>query len=464
MGYMKKIICAAIVLMGMGARGMAQSVDPELEYVMELRVDLDEAFGVGPTAMGNRHVIPIKGGTFEGPRLKGEILEGGADYQLQNQGRTDLEAIYCIRTEDGVNIHVRNTGLIAGSYFYCTPKFEAPRDSKYAWLNDAIYVCKPSGFQKNGVSLKVWMVRDAYHFDQTIKPILPIPDEIRRPAAQQGTIEVFNYTAHKDGKTLRKHTRVYLPYGYKAKDKKTKYDVLYLMHGGGDNTTSFLTPPQDWLPLRQVLDHLIAEGKMRPVIVVTPTFYDDDENIGANPMNDAIARTRDFHTELQNDLIPSVEKAYHTYLEGSDSTAVTSSREHRAYGGFSMGALSTWFQLAYGVNAAKYFLPLSGDLWVYNDKGEKQEAKVAAEWLNAQLEKTPFAQDFEVYAYTGTNDIAGNPEKALIEALDKYAPLFRYQSSEGENLRFSMKEGGQHFYGHINEYLYWALPLIFQPK
>lgn len=297
-------------------------------------------------------------------------------------------------------------------------------------------------------------------FEKTIKQIQPIPDAIRQPAGKQGKIEEFFYTAHSNGKTLKKHARVYLPYGYDASNKKTKYDVLYLMHGGGDKTTSFLTPPQDWLPLRQVLDHLIADGKMRPIIVVTPTFYDDDENIGSNGMNDGIARTRNFHTELQHDLIPAVETAYNTFLEGTDSMAITRSRSHRAYGGFSMGALSTWFQLAYGVNAVKYFLPLSGDLWIHNDKGERQDAKTAAIWLNEQLAKSPYGNDFEVYGYTGTKDIAGNPQKNLVEALSKNAPLFRYNKANA-NLRFEMKEGGQHFYGHINEYLYWALPLIY---
>lgn len=452
--FLISIICAAITC-------SAQQADPELEFVLELKVKLGQAFGVGQTGHGNRFVIPITGGTFEGPRIKGEVLSGGADYQLQTKERTDLEAIYCIRTDDGVSIHVRNNGIIAGKYFYCSPKFEAPRDSKYAWLNDAVYVCRPSAFVEGGIGLKVWKVRDAYDFQSTIAPILPIPNEIRQPAAKQGKIETFTYTAHRGGKVMQKRARVYLPYGYKAKDKKTKYDVLYLMHGGGDNTTSFLTPPKDWLPLRQVLDHLIVEGKMRPIIVVTPTFYDDDENIGANRMEDATAMTRNFHTELQNDLIPAVETKYNTFLNGTDSLAVTQSRSHRAYGGFSMGALSTWYQLAYGVNAVKHFLPLSGDLWVYNDKGEKQDAKVAAEWINGQLSQSPFSNDFEVYGYTGTEDIAGNPQKALTEALSKYAPLFRYDVPDA-NLRFAMKNGGQHYYGDINEYLYWALPIIYK--
>lgn len=442
----------------------AQQPDPELEFVLQLKVKLGAAYSVGQIPTGFRNIVPITGGTFEGPNIKGEVLSGGADYQVHNmdKGVSDIEAIYCLRTDDGVNIHIRNLGIIAGRYFYCTPKFEAPVDSKYAWLNKFIYVCRPAGMDSEGIVLNVWKVRDAFVFDNTIQPILPIPDEIRQPAAKQGKIETFFYSAHtKDGRVIKKHARVYLPYGYKAKDKKTKYDVLYLMHGGGDNSTSFLTPPQDWLPLRYVLDHLIGEGKMRPVIVVTPTFYDDDENIGENPMDDAVIRTRDFHVELQNDLIPAVETAYNTYLEGKDSLAITRSREHRAYGGFSMGALSTWNQLAYGVNAVKYFIPLSGDLWVFDENGKQKDAKGVAQWLNAQLENSPFVNDFEVYGYTGTKDIAYSPEKSLVEALHLYAPVFRYDCPDA-NLRFSVRQEGQHYYGDINQYLYWALPLIYK--
>lgn len=292
-------------------------------------------------------------------------------------------------------------------------------------------------------------------------PSVPTQD-ISRPARQQGSIETLTYTAHRRGKTMTKRAQVYVPYGYKAKDKKVKYDVLYLMHGGGDNTTSFLTPPRNWFALRDVLDHLIEEGRMRPILVVCPTFYDDDQNIGANRMEDATAMTREFHTELQNDLIPVVETKYNTYLKGTDSLAVTRSRDHRAFGGFSMGALTTWYQLAYGVNAVRTYIPLSGDIWVYDAQGKKQDARTSAEWINGMLEKSPFAHDFQVYGYTGTEDIAGNPMKAVVEALGQYAPLFRYRTPDA-NLYFAMRENGEHFYGHINEYLYLALPVIFKP-
>lgn len=281
-----------------------------------------------------------------------------------------------------------------------------------------------------------------------------IPDEVRKPANKQGKIEVFTYTAKSSkGEDITKKARVYLPYGYKANDKKTKYNVLYLMHGGGDNSKSFLMPPLDWLPLAQVLDHLIAEGKMKPIIVVTPTFYDDDENQGGNSMQDAIKATEEFHKELRTYLAPKVEAAYNTYFEGN----LEKSRQHRAYGGFSMGALSTWNELAFGINEVQTFLPLSGDMWVFNENGERKSFDEAAVWLNEKIAGSAYAKDFRVLAYTGTRDIAGTPEKNMIISLLAYAPLFTK-----ENVSFQMKQGGEHFYGHINEYLYHALPLLWK--
>ena len=142
---------------------------PTLEVVCELHVKLGQTYTVGQTAHGSRVVIPITGGTFEGPNMKGTVLEGGADYQLvdQKQGRNEIEAIYSIKTDDGVYIHIRNCGLIVTGqgpdgkpnfYFRCAPKFEAPNDSKYNWLNNSLFLCKPGGFNPDGISLRVWRV------------------------------------------------------------------------------------------------------------------------------------------------------------------------------------------------------------------------------------------------------------------------------------------------------------------
>ena len=132
---------------------------PQLEFALQLKVTLGQAFSIENTQHGRRTVIPITGGT-----------NGGADYQLANaQGRTELEAIYCIKTDDGVYIHVRNRGIIASGqdadgkpsfYFRAAPQFEAPADSKYGWLNNALFVCAPEFSQQfQGIVLNVWKVK-----------------------------------------------------------------------------------------------------------------------------------------------------------------------------------------------------------------------------------------------------------------------------------------------------------------
>ena len=172
---MKKILLSMIAFVTLSMSASAQVAEPQntpqLEFALQLKVTLGEAYSCGDTQHGQRTIIPITGGTFEGPAIKGTIINGGADYQLNNKatGRTELEAIYCIKTDDGVNIHVRNRGIINSGkdeqgnptfYFKAAPQFEAPVDSKYAWLNNAIFVCQPDfsgGFK--GIVLNVWKVK-----------------------------------------------------------------------------------------------------------------------------------------------------------------------------------------------------------------------------------------------------------------------------------------------------------------
>ena len=171
---MKKVITIIAVLLAFTLNVSAQvevpKDTPQLEFVMQLKVTLGQTYSCGETQHGRRTVIPITGGTFEGPQLKGTIINGGADYQLANaQGRTELEAIYCIKTDDGIYIHVRNRGIITGGkdangnptfYFRAAPQFEAPADSKYGWLNNSLFVCAPEFSQDfKGIVLNVWKVK-----------------------------------------------------------------------------------------------------------------------------------------------------------------------------------------------------------------------------------------------------------------------------------------------------------------
>lgn len=165
---MKKYLFTALLALFVLSTNAQQNA-PQLEFALQLRVTLGEAYGIDNTQHGRRTVIPITGGTFEGPKLKGTIINGGADYQLNTEERTELEAIYCIKTDDGINIHVRNKGIIYNGkdaegnpsfYFRAAPTFEAPADSKYGWLNNALFVCTPEWSQDfKGIILNVWMVK-----------------------------------------------------------------------------------------------------------------------------------------------------------------------------------------------------------------------------------------------------------------------------------------------------------------
>lgn len=169
---MKRLLFAILLMVSVltvNAQNNPQTEAPKLEFALQLKVTLGQAFSMNNTQHGRRTVIPITGGTFEGPNVKGTIISGGADYQLANaDGRTEIEAIYCIKTDDGVYIHVRNRGIITNAkdadgkptfYFRCAPQFEAPADSPYGWMNNSLFLCAPSfsaGFQ--GIVLNVWKV------------------------------------------------------------------------------------------------------------------------------------------------------------------------------------------------------------------------------------------------------------------------------------------------------------------
>jgi hypothetical protein len=122
-------------------------VPPSTELAIELYVSIAPAVVVGPSDHGTRQYIPITGGRFSGADgLKGEVLAGGADWQLRRpDGVTEVLAIYSIRTDDGAVIEVDNRGIIVPPadgrppYVRTAPRFHAPQ-GPYEWLNKTTFV------------------------------------------------------------------------------------------------------------------------------------------------------------------------------------------------------------------------------------------------------------------------------------------------------------------------------------
>ena len=63
----------ALFVLGINAQTYPPKNTPQLEFALQLRVTLGETFGINNTQHGRRTVIPITGGTFEGPGIKARL-------------------------------------------------------------------------------------------------------------------------------------------------------------------------------------------------------------------------------------------------------------------------------------------------------------------------------------------------------------------------------------------------------
>lgn len=116
------------------------------EFVLEASIKRGEPMEIGPSKFGSRRVVNLLGGTFEGPKMKGEVLIGGTSlYVTRADGAVMVDAQYVLKTDDGIEIFTRNDGLIvfgpegAEPYIRTTASFEAPT-GKYDWLNKALFL------------------------------------------------------------------------------------------------------------------------------------------------------------------------------------------------------------------------------------------------------------------------------------------------------------------------------------
>lgn len=132
-----------------------------LDYEFSYRAKLKAPLAVGPGPYGTRHFFEVSEGEFEGKRLKGKLTSGGGDWLLVGTdgfGRLDVRAQFV--TTDGAAFYLRYEGVLEmndkvqaaisspnGStdygdhYFRTCPRFETG-DSRYAWLNQTLFVAE----------------------------------------------------------------------------------------------------------------------------------------------------------------------------------------------------------------------------------------------------------------------------------------------------------------------------------
>jgi hypothetical protein len=147
------------------------------EFLYRAHIEVEGFYEVGKTFRGTRNIVRVKGGWFEGPRLKGDVLPGTGDWFIVRPGGVaegDVRDTY--RTHDGHVIYVSYRGIIdmqtelweklgrgeevdpSEYYLRGQPMFEtAEEDNPYSWLNRTIAVsvgCQ----EKLGVTYDVYQI------------------------------------------------------------------------------------------------------------------------------------------------------------------------------------------------------------------------------------------------------------------------------------------------------------------
>jgi hypothetical protein len=117
---------------------------PKTEFVYEGLFDLEPVMMLGQGPLGERRIIPIAGGVFAGPRLKGKILPGADRQLVRKDGAKMLNALYELQTDDGAVITVNNRVLIdkrpdGTPYVFSNIDITAP-EGPYDWLNHLVFV------------------------------------------------------------------------------------------------------------------------------------------------------------------------------------------------------------------------------------------------------------------------------------------------------------------------------------
>lgn len=316
-------------------------------------------------------------------------------------------------------------------------------------LTPTIFAGTRAFAQTDGARASATSAKEASLDNLTIRAI---PPEYKTEASQAGKIERLDYKAGDDNK----FAFVYVPYGY---NRFTKYEVLYLMHGGGDNQGTFFGDAPNGNDLKNVVDHLIENGEMAPILIVMPTYV-TGRRAGVG-VPDAWNAILEFPEELTDALIPAVEGKYSTYAESTDDAGLTASRDHRAFGGFSMGSAATWLVFQTRMKHFARFIPISGDCWTIERQGGRSKSDETAKALADSVKEQGYASDgFKIVAITGDHDIAEPCMTPMLDAMKRIPETFAAEGADA-NVWYFVKKGGWHSVADVKEYLYNLLPVLY---
>lgn len=209
-----------------------------------------------------------------------------------------------------------------------------------------------------------------------------IADDYADAESREGRLDYVWYPSKLNGMS-RRRMAVYLPYGYSSSSRK--YPVLYLLHGSGGDETAW----PDCGRLCQIMDHLIADGRCQPMIVVMPNGNvelaaapgEDPDNPDVEPLgNNVTSMFGKFENSFVDEVVAYVDKNYRTM----------SDKQHRAIAGLSLGGLHALYISLNEPDAFDYTGLFSAQTTnALGDKGVDKLKKLGDRW-NRLKQSLPF--------------------------------------------------------------------------
>ncbi len=288
-----------------------------------------------------------------------------------------------------------------------------------------------------------------------------IPDRYKDPVdTAKGRVERVMYRTKGTGeKMYEKYCAVYLPANY---DTSRCYDIAYLLHGAGDTCERCFDKNGETTWKKYMFDNMILYKEARPFIVAAVEWYPHNEVPEDTNYAEHADWNEEFWRELREDIMPVVEKRYHTYADFDVSEeSLKNSRDHRAMLGWSMGSVTTWFTFAKNLDVIRFYNNESCDCWLAGRMGGKEKpeetARLLAEAVKAQ-NKT--AKDFVLFMMTGSDDFASQSMGPQAEAMKAYGDPFLFEG-EDANCCYLVWESANHHTWWRRMYQYNALKAFF---
>ena len=266
----------------------------------------------------------------------------------------------------------------------------------------------------------------------------------------EGTIQEITYEQAYEGVTYEKEALVYVPASYTP---GVPANIVYLTHGwwgSADGLAEGVAP---------VVDQLTSNGSIAPTLVVFATYY-PDRSFATDDYEDDYALNRFFATTEIDTLINAVESRYTTFARGDTSDqSLRASRRHRAFGGFSMGATTTWDVFTLRPQYFYGFMPMAGESWIGRE--EEADSPRIAELVTAGVERAHYGpRDFLILASVGSQDPALWDMTPQIDELREDYPDLMTEDS----LQMWIDEGESHSITSVGNQVEHNLPLLFPGK